>query len=78
MFGGFGNFFVCRACYYLLHDWLDHSRFVKATDLDFAEEFYEVVNSREKGRREFSRLLQSYNIWKTSRYWQRKFAVDRL
>lgn len=60
---GFGNFFVCRECYYLLHAWLDHSRFSKTNHLEFAEEFYEVVNSREKGRRKiFNFFLQSHPI----------------
>lgn len=48
---GFGNFFMCRMCFYMLDAWLDRSRFANIGPLDFAGEFYEVVNSREKGRR---------------------------
>lgn len=52
--GGFGNFFLSRCCLAFLEGWIDRTQLPPMWDgrhLSFVGELWEIVNSRETGRR---------------------------
>ncbi|KAF9524629.1 hypothetical protein CPB83DRAFT_773595 [Crepidotus variabilis] len=51
---GFGNFFLSKGCFNYVQNWVDWDSLPicewRSKQLNFQEELYEVVNSRERGR----------------------------